>query len=316
MGSNPTPGTDVGGRRDDGGSCRTSAPRDRRERPARLRRGHARRRERGARTGSPSRRSGAGGGSTSAAGCPRAGARGSRLPAMRRRRPGHRGLRGAARLVPRRRAHQSWASRRLQPARVQRRSATSTTTHASGTSWRRSSRADGRTPGWSGLRDHHVSWKHWPCLSPSTAPDASTSARSCSRTGSARSSRHTRRVPPRALPLRRLPGQELDHAGWSPGERKRYDYPRWQFTNNSADIRELCCWALDLVDVPWRQSNRRPSASSTPRRRGPARRADRAEVPSVWIAPVRRRDLVDGVAHPVHAQRVGGAGDAGRASRR
>ena len=39
------------------------------------------------------------------------------------------------------------------------------------------------------------------------------------------------------------------------GEWKRYDYPRWQFTNNSADIRELCCWALDLVDVPWRQSN-------------------------------------------------------------
>jgi hypothetical protein len=39
------------------------------------------------------------------------------------------------------------------------------------------------------------------------------------------------------------------------GEIKRYDYPRWQFTNHSADIRELCCWALDLVDVAWRQSN-------------------------------------------------------------
>jgi hypothetical protein len=39
------------------------------------------------------------------------------------------------------------------------------------------------------------------------------------------------------------------------GEMKRYDYPRWQFTNNSADIRGLCCWALDLVDVAWRQSN-------------------------------------------------------------
>ena len=38
---------------------------------------------------------------------------------------------------------------------------------------------------------------------------------------------------------------------------KRYDYPRWQFTNESADIRELCCWALDLVGVPWRQSNRK-----------------------------------------------------------
>ncbi len=39
------------------------------------------------------------------------------------------------------------------------------------------------------------------------------------------------------------------------GEMKRYDYPRWQFTNHSADIRELCCWALDLVGVSWRQSN-------------------------------------------------------------
>jgi hypothetical protein len=38
------------------------------------------------------------------------------------------------------------------------------------------------------------------------------------------------------------------------GVTKRYDYPRWQFTNVSADILELCCWALDLVDVPWRRS--------------------------------------------------------------
>ena len=35
---------------------------------------------------------------------------------------------------------------------------------------------------------------------------------------------------------------------------RRY-YPRWQFTNVSTDIRELCCWALDLVAVAWRQSN-------------------------------------------------------------
>lgn len=25
----------------------------------------------------------------------------------------------------------------------------------------------------------------------------------------------------------------------------------------SADIRELCSWALDLVEVPWRSSNRK-----------------------------------------------------------
>lgn len=39
------------------------------------------------------------------------------------------------------------------------------------------------------------------------------------------------------------------------GEPKVYRYPRWQFCNASRDIRELCCWALDLVEIPWRQSN-------------------------------------------------------------
>jgi hypothetical protein len=38
------------------------------------------------------------------------------------------------------------------------------------------------------------------------------------------------------------------------GQRKRYDYPRWQFSNRSEDIMALCCWALDLVEVPWRRS--------------------------------------------------------------
>ncbi|HWM75087.1 MAG TPA: hypothetical protein VNQ53_15170 [Nocardioides sp.] len=47
------------------------------------------------------------------------------------------------------------------------------------------------------------------------------------------------------------------------GEWKRYDYPRWQFTNVSADIREPCCWALDLVDIAWRQSNHKTISVST-----------------------------------------------------
>ena len=41
------------------------------------------------------------------------------------------------------------------------------------------------------------------------------------------------------------------------GEMKLYRYPRWQFVNASGDIRELCCWALDLVGIAWRQSNPR-----------------------------------------------------------
>lgn len=38
------------------------------------------------------------------------------------------------------------------------------------------------------------------------------------------------------------------------GEKKRYDYPRWQFVNVSDDIRGFCTDALDLLDIAWRQS--------------------------------------------------------------
>jgi hypothetical protein len=41
------------------------------------------------------------------------------------------------------------------------------------------------------------------------------------------------------------------------GERKRYEYPRYFFTNVSPDIRDLYCGALDLVGVQWRRSNSR-----------------------------------------------------------
>ena len=35
------------------------------------------------------------------------------------------------------------------------------------------------------------------------------------------------------------------------GERKRYEYPRYFFTNKSGDIRRLCTDALDAVGVEW-----------------------------------------------------------------
>lgn len=38
------------------------------------------------------------------------------------------------------------------------------------------------------------------------------------------------------------------------GEKKRYDYPRWQFVNVSEDILGFCTDALDLLDIPWRRS--------------------------------------------------------------
>jgi hypothetical protein len=106
-----------------------------------------------------------------------------------------------------------------------------------------------------GCRVTTVSWKHWPCLFPQHGPGR----------------KHERPIVLEdwqsaivdAQPAAFLRG--LFHsdgsrvANWATrvvaGERRRYDYPRWQFTNNSADIRGLCCAALDLVDVAWRQSN-------------------------------------------------------------
>jgi hypothetical protein len=106
-------------------------------------------------------------------------------------------------------------------------------------------------------------WKHWPCLFPQHGPGR----------------KHERpivledwqRAIVEARPAAFLRG--LFHSdgsrvrNWATrtvaGQRKRYDYPRWQFTNVSPDIRELCCWALDLVDVPWRQSNHQTISVST-----------------------------------------------------
>ena len=100
-----------------------------------------------------------------------------------------------------------------------------------------------------------TSWKHWPCLFPQHGPG---------------------RKHERPIILEYWQRQIVDvHPGpllrglfhsdgcrvrnWTSkpvaGQMKRYEYPRWQFTNHSTDIRELCCWALDLVDVAWRQSN-------------------------------------------------------------
>ncbi|MEV6412895.1 helix-turn-helix domain-containing protein [Kribbella sp. NPDC051718] len=52
------------------------------------------------------------------------------------------------------------------------------------------------------------------------------------------------------------------------GMQKRYEYPRYQFSNESADIMELCQWALDLLAIPWRMPRR--NALSVARREGVA----------------------------------------------
>ena len=96
-------------------------------------------------------------------------------------------------------------------------------------------------------------WKHWPCLFPQHGPGR----------------KHDRPIVLEDWQRTIVEGHPgpflrgLFHSdgcrakNWTQkivaGELKRYDYPRWQFTNHSADIRELCCWALDLVGIAWRQ---------------------------------------------------------------
>lgn len=53
------------------------------------------------------------------------------------------------------------------------------------------------------------------------------------------------------------------------GVSKLYEYPRWPFSNVSEDILQLCCWALDQVDVAWRRSS--PKHVSVSRREAVAR---------------------------------------------
>jgi len=100
-----------------------------------------------------------------------------------------------------------------------------------------------------------VSWKHWPCLFPQHGPGK----------------KHERAIVLEDWQRRAVEAHPADflrglfhsdgcrvmNSTWRQvaGAPKCYRYPRWQFTNHSADIRELCCWALDLAEVAWRQSS-------------------------------------------------------------
>lgn len=100
---------------------------------------------------------------------------------------------------------------------------------------------------------NEVSWKHWPCLFPQHGPGR----------------KHARKI---ALAdwqreiLEQHPGpfvRGLFHSdgcrvmNWTirevAGAPKQYTYPRYLFSNKSDDIRQLCCWALDLLGVSWRR---------------------------------------------------------------
>ena len=100
-----------------------------------------------------------------------------------------------------------------------------------------------------------VSWKHWPCLFPQHGPGR----------------KHKRKLEladwqrtivsahPAAFLRGLLHSDGCRVNNWATrmvaGVKKRYDYPRWQFVNHSADIRDWFTEALDRLDIPWRQSN-------------------------------------------------------------
>jgi len=96
-------------------------------------------------------------------------------------------------------------------------------------------------------------WVHWPCLFPQHGPGR----------------KHERRILLESWQdelVRTNPAAFLRGLFHSDGARvanwarspvgKRYDYPRWQFSNRSEDIHTLCQSTLDLVGVEWRRSNR------------------------------------------------------------
>jgi hypothetical protein len=98
-------------------------------------------------------------------------------------------------------------------------------------------------------------WNHWPCLFPQHGPGR-------------KHERKLQLVVWRRQIVNDHPGKLLRGLFWSDGCRvnnwatgtvagvkRRYEYPRWQFVNHSADIRQWCTEALDLLEIPWRQSN-------------------------------------------------------------
>jgi hypothetical protein len=100
-------------------------------------------------------------------------------------------------------------------------------------------------------------WKHWPCLFPQHGPGRK-HQRTLEMAGWQREI--VERYPADFLRgLFHSDGCRVNN--WATrivdGQKKRYEYPRWQFVNESADIMRWCGETLDLVEIPWRQTNRR-----------------------------------------------------------
>lgn len=108
-----------------------------------------------------------------------------------------------------------------------------------------------------GCTDVMSYWKHWPCLFPQHGPGR----------------KHQRPIVLAQWQkdiVVRHPGpfvRGLIHSdgcritNWTvrlvAGEPRRYEYPRYFFTNTSTDILRLCCWALDLLEISHRHPTTR-----------------------------------------------------------
>ena len=125
----------------------------------------------------------------------------------------------------------------------------------------------GKSPGvtqFTGCRQVSAYWKHWPCAFPQAAPGR----------------KHLRRIqlePWQVQRVERYPHELIKGLIESDGCRitnsaiahgKRYEYPRYFFSNRSADIQDLFRWACDLIGVEYRQDG--PWNISVARRRSVA----------------------------------------------
>lgn len=111
-------------------------------------------------------------------------------------------------------------------------------------------------------------WQHWPCLFPQHGPGR----------------KHLRRIElehwqreivqrePQAFLRGLFHSDGCRVTNWTErtvgGQRKRYEYGRYMFSNESEDILGLCAWALDLLGLPHTRPKR--NLLSVARREGVA----------------------------------------------
>lgn len=97
--------------------------------------------------------------------------------------------------------------------------------------------------------------KHWPCLLPQHGPGVKHNRAIVLEAWQ----RELVAVDPRPFLRGLFHSDGCRITNWTvrpvAGEQKRYEYPRYFFSNRSEDILGLCTWALDLLDIAWRRSN-------------------------------------------------------------